>query len=98
MWLLPAVAPLARGHRISIRIRVGPGEPAGALVYSALILGGYRPVRCGPAMAAFHVKMRRHVLMLLVQARDGESGEAMISRFTKQVQRDGVLREFKRRR
>ena len=36
--------------------------------------------------------------MLLVQARDGESGEAMISRFTKQVQRDGVLREFKRRR
>ncbi len=36
--------------------------------------------------------------MLLVQAREGESGEAMIGRFTKLVQRDGVLRELKRRR
>lgn len=36
--------------------------------------------------------------MLLVHAREGESGEAMINRFTKLVQRDGVLREFKKRR
>jgi ribosomal protein S21 len=36
--------------------------------------------------------------MLQVQAREGESGEAMIARFTKLVQRDGILREVKRRR
>ncbi|MBI2759878.1 MAG: 30S ribosomal protein S21 [Chloroflexi bacterium] len=36
--------------------------------------------------------------MSFVSPRDGESGEALISRFTKLVQRDGVLREFKRRR
>jgi small subunit ribosomal protein S21 len=36
--------------------------------------------------------------MPFVTPRDGESGEALVSRFTKLVQRDGVLREFKRRR
>jgi small subunit ribosomal protein S21 len=36
--------------------------------------------------------------MLLVSAREGESGEALVNRFTKMVQRDGVLREVKRRR
>jgi ribosomal protein S21 len=36
--------------------------------------------------------------MTFVEAREGESGEALISRFTKMVQRDGVLNEFKRRR
>lgn len=36
--------------------------------------------------------------MLLVTPREGESSEALINRFTKLVQRDGVLREFKRRR
>jgi len=36
--------------------------------------------------------------MLLVQARDGEPGEALIARFTKLVQRDGILREAKSRR
>ena len=36
--------------------------------------------------------------MLLVQLRDGESGEALLGRFTKMVQRDGILREAKRRR
>jgi ribosomal protein S21 len=36
--------------------------------------------------------------MPYVEVREGESGEALISRFTKLVQRDGVLREVKRRR
>ena len=36
--------------------------------------------------------------MLDVTPREGESGEALVSRFTKLVQRDGVLREVKRRR
>ncbi len=36
--------------------------------------------------------------MVMIYARDQESGEAMVSRFTKMVQRDGVLSEFKRRR
>jgi ribosomal protein S21 len=36
--------------------------------------------------------------MPFVEAREGESGEALVSRFTKLVQRDGILREFKRRR
>jgi small subunit ribosomal protein S21 len=36
--------------------------------------------------------------MPIVTPRDGESAEALITRFTKLVQRDGVLREFKRRR
>jgi len=36
--------------------------------------------------------------MPYVEPRDGESGEALVNRFTKLVQRDGVLREFKRRR
>lgn len=36
--------------------------------------------------------------MPFVSPRDGESGEALVARFTKLVQRDGVLREFKRRR
>lgn len=36
--------------------------------------------------------------MTIVSARDGESGETLITRFTKLVQRDGILREFKRRR
>ena len=36
--------------------------------------------------------------MPFVSPREGETGEAMVNRFTKLVQRDGVLREFKRRR
>ena len=36
--------------------------------------------------------------MTFVSPRDGESGEALVNRFTKLVQREGVLREFKRRR
>lgn len=36
--------------------------------------------------------------MPFVSPREGESGESLVSRFTKLVQRDGVLREFKRRR
>ena len=36
--------------------------------------------------------------MIMVSPREGESGEALVGRFTKLVQRDGVLREFKRRR
>ncbi len=36
--------------------------------------------------------------MPFVSPRDGESGEALVNRFTKLVQREGVLREFKRRR
>ena len=36
--------------------------------------------------------------MPFVSVREGESGEALVSRFTKLVQKDGVLREFKRRR
>ena len=36
--------------------------------------------------------------MPFVSPRDGESGESLVARFTKLVQRDGVLREFKRRR
>jgi ribosomal protein S21 len=36
--------------------------------------------------------------MPYVTPREGETGEALISRFTKLVQRDGVLREVKRRR
>jgi|SoiMetStandDraft_2_1073263.scaffolds.fasta_scaffold1896796_1 small subunit ribosomal protein S21 len=36
--------------------------------------------------------------MVFVSPRDGESPEAMVARFTKTVQRDGVLREVKRRR
>jgi small subunit ribosomal protein S21 len=36
--------------------------------------------------------------MPFVTLRDGESGEAMVSRFTKLVQKEGVLTEFKRRR
>ena len=36
--------------------------------------------------------------MPFVSPREGESGEALINRFAKLVQRDGVLREFKRRR
>lgn len=36
--------------------------------------------------------------MLKVDLRDGESGEQLLSRFTKMVQRDGILREVKARR
>ena len=36
--------------------------------------------------------------MLQVELREGESGEALLGRFTKMVQRDGILREVKRRR
>jgi ribosomal protein S21 len=36
--------------------------------------------------------------MLIVTPRDGESGEQFVARFTKLVQRDGILREVKRRR
>ena len=37
-------------------------------------------------------------LTLIVTAREGESGDQLLSRFTKLVQRDGILREVKRRR
>ena len=36
--------------------------------------------------------------MSFVSLREGESGEALVGRFTKLVLKDGVLREFKRRR
>jgi ribosomal protein S21 len=36
--------------------------------------------------------------MLVVTPKDGESPEQMLTRFTKLVQRDGILREVKRRR
>jgi small subunit ribosomal protein S21 len=36
--------------------------------------------------------------MLIVHPRDGESPEALLGRFTKMIQRDGILREVKRRR
>jgi ribosomal protein S21 len=36
--------------------------------------------------------------MLRVDLRDGESGDALLNRFTKMVQRDGILREVKARR
>ncbi|MHB8574862.1 MAG: 30S ribosomal protein S21 [Dehalococcoidia bacterium] len=36
--------------------------------------------------------------MLIVTPRDGEPADAMLARFTKLVQRDGILREVKRRR
>jgi ribosomal protein S21 len=36
--------------------------------------------------------------MLRVDLRDGESGDALPNRFTKMVQRDGILREVKARR
>lgn len=37
-------------------------------------------------------------MTLMVTARDGESGDQLLSRFNKLVQRDGILREVKRRR
>jgi ribosomal protein S21 len=36
--------------------------------------------------------------MLKVDLRDGESGEQLLNRFTKMVQKDGILREVKARR
>ena len=36
--------------------------------------------------------------MLKVDLRDGESSEQLLNRFTKMVQRDGILREVKARR
>jgi ribosomal protein S21 len=36
--------------------------------------------------------------MLIVTPRDGENAEQFVARFTKLVQRDGILREVKRRR
>lgn len=36
--------------------------------------------------------------MLMVTRRENEGGEELLSRFTRMVQRDGVLREVKRRR
>jgi ribosomal protein S21 len=36
--------------------------------------------------------------MLMVTPREGESQESLLNRFTKTVQRDGILREVKRRR
>ena len=36
--------------------------------------------------------------MTFVSLREGESGDALVGRFTKLVLMDGVLREFKRRR
>jgi ribosomal protein S21 len=35
---------------------------------------------------------------LRVELREGESGEGLLSRFTKMVQRDGILKEAKSRR
>ncbi len=36
--------------------------------------------------------------MLQVDLRDGESGEGLLNRFTKMIQKDGILREVKARR
>jgi small subunit ribosomal protein S21 len=36
--------------------------------------------------------------MLKVDLRDGESGDQLLNRFTKLVQKDGILREVKARR
>jgi ribosomal protein S21 len=36
--------------------------------------------------------------MLQVDLREGESGEALLNRFTKMIQKDGILREVKARR
>ena len=36
--------------------------------------------------------------MVSVEPRGGESGEALVNRFAKLVQREGILREVKRRR
>jgi ribosomal protein S21 len=36
--------------------------------------------------------------MLKVDLREGESGEQLLNRFTKMVQKDGILREVKARR
>ncbi len=36
--------------------------------------------------------------MLKVELREGETGEQLLNRFTKMVQRDGILREVKARR
>jgi ribosomal protein S21 len=36
--------------------------------------------------------------MLQVELREGESGEALVNRFTKMIQKDGILREVKARR
>ena len=36
--------------------------------------------------------------MLKVDLRDGESGEQLLNRFTKMIQKDGILREVKARR
>ncbi len=60
-------------------------------------------VRCGDARVdtacvVYPTICSRCFHMLLVTPREGESSEALINRFTKLVQRDGVLREFKRRR
>lgn len=36
--------------------------------------------------------------MPFVAQREGESGEALVNRFTKLVQKEGILREYKRRK
>ena len=36
--------------------------------------------------------------MLQVDLREGESGEGLLNRFTKMIQKDGILREVKARR
>lgn len=36
--------------------------------------------------------------MLQVDLRDGEGGESLLNRFTKMIQKDGILREVKARR
>ncbi len=36
--------------------------------------------------------------MLKVEMRDGESSDQLLNRFTKMIQRDGILREVKSRR
>ena len=36
--------------------------------------------------------------MLKVELRDGESGDQLLNRFTKMIQKDGILREVKARR
>ena len=61
-----------------------------------------RPVRSGPRIVGFvalFVSIRRDASgMLQVELRDGESGEALLNRFTKMIQKDGILREVKARR
>ena len=70
------------------------------VVWTSAVVPG--PVRSGPRIVGFvalFVSIRRDAGgMLQVELRDGESGEALLNRFTKMVQKDGILREVKARR